>query len=245
MASKNEMDASCKLYGGSDMSGRPITMVLIVLMLAFPCVGQRAGGGMHGSGMSMGGPGPGFGGRPGFPNRPFFQFGFRHFRNFGGFGGLWWGYPGWGSLGWDSPWNCWYWSLDPRGNWCGDSPQSSDPYASSAKNGYATPIIIQSGAPAAPTPPPEPPKVIEVSTTGKENPPSQSGQPTLFVMANGDRLEAHRYMLTADYLDIQVGQQRRRVPMSQLNVPQTIAANRERGIEIKVPHDASEVTLGF
>ena len=96
MASKNEMDASCKLCGGSDMSGRPITMVLIVLMLAFPCVGQRAGGGMHGGGMSMGGPRPGFGGRPGFPNRPFFQFGFRHFRNFGGFGGPWWGYPGLG-----------------------------------------------------------------------------------------------------------------------------------------------------
>ena len=158
MASKNEVDASCKLYGGSDMFGRPITMVLIVLMLAFPCVGQRAGGGMHGGGMSMGGPGPGFGGRPGFPNRPFGgQFGFRHFRNFGGSGGLWWGYPGWGYPGWDSPWNCWYWSLDPRGNWCGDSPQGSDPYAGSAKNGYATPIIIQSGAPAAPTPPPEPP----------------------------------------------------------------------------------------
>jgi hypothetical protein len=64
-------------------------------------------------------------------------------------------------------------------------------------------------------------------------------------MANGDRLEAHRYMLTADYLDIEVGQQHRRVPVSQLNVPQTIAANHERGIEIKVPHDASEVTLGF
>jgi hypothetical protein len=86
--------------------------------------------------------------------------------------------------------------------------------------------------------------VIEVST-GKEDPPSQPGPPTLFVMANGDRLEARRYMLTADFLDIEVGQQHRRVPMSQLNVQQTIAANRERGIEIRIPHDTSEVFLGF
>jgi len=86
--------------------------------------------------------------------------------------------------------------------------------------------------------------VIEVST-GKEDPPSQSGPPTLFVMANGDRLEARRYMLTADFLDIEVGQKHRRVPMSQLNVQQTIAGNHERGIEIKVPHDTGEVFLGF
>ena len=230
------MDASCELYGVSDMSGRAITMVLIALMLAFPCVGQRMGGGMHGGGFTVGGPRPGFGGHPGFPNGPFRgQFRLRHFRNFGGFGPVWWGYPGWGS-----PWNCWYWSLDSHGNWCGDSPRTRESYASPAQNSLAAPIIIQRGAPAAAALPPEPPKVIEVST-GKEDPPSQPGPPTLFVMANGDRLEARRYMLTADFLDIEVGQKHRRVPMSQLNVQQTIAGNHERGIEIKVPHDTGEV----
>ena len=52
-------------------------------------------------------------------------------------------------------------------------------------------------------------------------------------------------MLTAEAVDIEVGGKHRRVPMSELSVEQTIAANRERGIEIRIPHDTSEVFLGF
>ena len=69
--------------------------------------------------------------------------------------------------------------------------------------------------------------------------------PTLFVLSNGNHLEGRRYMLTADFVDIEVGGQRRRVPVSELNIQQTIAANLARGIEIKVPHDTSEVFLSF
>jgi len=218
------------------MPWRPIAMVLIVAMLAAGCHGKRASGGMHGGAMPGGGQSPSFGGHPGFANTPFRgNFGFSHFRNFGGYGADW--------IPWADPWNCWYWSLDAHGNWCGDSPQTSESYASSAQNSFATPVIIEKSAPAAPVLPPEPPKMIEVPT-GKETP-SQPGPPTLFVLANGDRLEARRYMLTADFVDIEVGGQRRKLPMSQLNIQQTIAANHERRIEIKIPHDTSEVFLGF
>lgn len=237
MASIRDMDASCKGVWGWDMLWRPIVMILIGTTLAVSCEGQRAGGGMHGGGMPGGGHGPGFGIAGGFPNAPFRgNFRFRHFRNFGGYGAFW--------IPWAYPWDCSYWSLDANGNWCGDSPQNSESYAGSAQKDFVAPIIIERSAPAAPAPPPEPPKIIEVPT-GKEAPPSQASPPTLFVLANGNRLEARRYMLTADFVDIEVGGQHRRVPISQLNIQQTIAANHERGIEVKVPHDTSEVFLGF
>jgi hypothetical protein len=92
--------------------------------------------------------------------------------------------------------------------------------------------------------PPEPPKIVEAPASA-ETAPSQPVLPALFVLANGERLEARRYMLTAESVDIEVGGKHHRVPMTELNVEQTIAANRERGIEIRIPHDASEVFLGF
>jgi hypothetical protein len=52
-------------------------------------------------------------------------------------------------------------------------------------------------------------------------------------------------MLTVDSVDVEVGGKHRRVPMRELNVEQTIASNRERGIEIQIPHDTNEVFLGF
>jgi len=219
------------------MLWRPIAMVLIVAMLAAGCHGKRASGGMHGGAMPGGGQSPSFGGHPGFANTPFRgNFGFSHFRNFGGYGPIW--------IPWDYSWNCWYWALDAHGNWCGDPPQTSESYASSSQNGFATPVIIERSAPAAPALRPEPPKIIEVPT-GKETPPSQPALPALFVLANGERLEATRYMLTVDFLDVDVGRQHRRVPISQLNIQQTLAANHERGIEIKIPRDTNEIFLGF
>jgi hypothetical protein len=85
--------------------------------------------------------------------------------------------------------------------------------------------------------------MIEAPTV-TETPSSRPG-PTVFVLANGNRLEALRYMLTMNFADIEVGRQHRRIPISQLNVQQTVAANHERGIEIKIPHDPSEIFLGF
>jgi len=206
------------------MLWRLIAMILIGSTLAVPLEGQRAGGGMHGGGRPVGGHGPGFVITGGFPSAPFRgNFGFRHFRNFGWYGGAWipWDYPGWGY-----PW------------------QSRGGYTGSAQNSVAAPIIIERSAPAVPALPPEPPKIVEAPAS-TETAPSQPALPALFVLANGERLEARRYMLTAEAVDIEVGGKHRRVPMSELSVEQTIAANRERGIEIRILHDTSEVFLGF
>jgi hypothetical protein len=237
MASIRDMDASCKGVWGCDMLWRPIVMILIGATLAISCEGQRAGGGIHGGGMPGGGHGPGFGVAGGFPNIPFRgNFRFRHFGNFGGYGAFW--------TPWAYPWDCWYWSLDANGNWCGDSPQTSESYAGSAQKDFVAPIIIDRSAPAAPAPPPEPPKLIEVPPP-KEAPVAKPLPATLFILKDGGRLESRRYLLTDQSLKIEDGREQHTIPVSALDLDATIAANHERGIEVTIPRDRNTVFLGF
>jgi hypothetical protein len=68
---------------------------------------------------------------------------------------------------------------------------------------------------------------------------------TVFVLSNGDRLELTNYLLTVNSLHMQQGQTQRTIPLSALNLDATIAANRERGLDLKIPKNKSEVTLSF
>jgi hypothetical protein len=221
-------------------------MILVVVgsMVAAPAEAQRAGGAMRGGGVVGSFHGPTFAGRPGFPIGPFRgNFGFRRFRNFGGFGAFWlpWDY------GWDYPWE--YWDLPSfRDDWYANRyrgvPQSNESYDGPAQNGSTAPVIIVRSDQPAPTRPSQPPKLIEVPTD-KESSPSATQPPTLFVLTNGTRLESHRYLLSARSLQIDMDNEQRTIPIRELDLRQTIAANRERGIELKVPHSTSEVFLGF
>ena len=67
---------------------------------------------------------------------------------------------------------------------------------------------------------------------------------TVFVLANGERLETRQYMLTADSVRVTTGGQQRVIAMSALDVKATIAANHERGIELKIPTSRHEIFLG-
>src|SRR5215469_7981467 len=120
------MNVSYKGVRRWNMLRQPIVMILIGAVFAVSCEGQRASGGMHGGGMPGSGHRPDIGIAGGFPNAPFRgNFGFRYFRNFGGYGAFW--------TPWAYPWNCSYWSLDANGNWCGDSPRTSESYVSSTQ----------------------------------------------------------------------------------------------------------------
>ena len=37
----------------------------------------------------------------------------------------------------------------------------------------------------------------------------------------------------------------RTIPLSAVNLSETVAANRERGIDLKIPKNKAEITLGF
>jgi thiol-disulfide isomerase/thioredoxin len=68
---------------------------------------------------------------------------------------------------------------------------------------------------------------------------------TVFVFTDGDRLEADHYTLYAKFLHVTADGQDRSIPLSALDVPKTVALNRERGINIKFPSRGNEVFLAF
>jgi len=69
--------------------------------------------------------------------------------------------------------------------------------------------------------------------------------PAVFILASGERLEARRFLLSASLLSVSIDRQRRNVPLSLLDLGATLSANRERGIDLRIPDDRNEISLGF
>jgi hypothetical protein len=88
------------------------------------------------------------------------------------------------------------------------------------------------------------PKVIELPGTAISAP-SKPLPLAIFILTNGERLEARRYLLTQDKLLLTVDRQQRTIPIAMLDIDATIAADRERGIDLRVPADRNEITLSF
>jgi hypothetical protein len=64
-------------------------------------------------------------------------------------------------------------------------------------------------------------------------------------LANGERLESRRFVLTANLLSVSIDRQHRSVPLELLDIDATIAANHERGIDLRIPDDRNEISLRF
>ncbi len=108
-----------------------------------------------------------------------------------------------------------------------------------------------------------PPKAETLAATNRQAPASPTGPQlmnvppvqstvlakpipkTVFVFADGDKMEADRYELHANFLHVSAEGQDRSIPLSALDIKKTIAINRERGINIKIPTTANEVFLAF
>jgi hypothetical protein len=103
---------------------------------------------------------------------------------------------------------------------------------------------MQSPQPQAPPPPAQSPKLVEIPQD-KDAPNNVAPASAVFILANGDRLESLRYFLTVNSLRVQQGQTERTIPLSAVNLNATIAANRERGIDLNIPKDRTQITLGF
>lgn len=73
--------------------------------------------------------------------------------------------------------------------------------------------------------------------------PTTPQKATVFIMATGERFETHQYVLTADSVSVTVEGLRRSIPMSELDVKATVAANKERGIDLRMP-GRHEIFLG-
>ena len=190
---------------------------------------QRATGGARPGGSRIpanGGRTVGIGSPNFFPRHP----GANLRRHRDGFGAIWspWG---WGSD--DYPWNL-----------TSSYEQPINP---------ALPEVIVVGnkepRPTAATPV-EPPKIIEVSQSNEAANFTKglaygTAPATAFVLKNGNQFESCHYLLTAQFLQVDVDREPRRIPVSDINVDATIAANRQRGIELYVPRDRNTVFLSF
>jgi len=69
--------------------------------------------------------------------------------------------------------------------------------------------------------------------------------PTVFILKDGERLESREFLLTASDLSLTVNHYCRTIPFRMLNVDATIVANRERGLDLRIPADRNQISLSF
>jgi hypothetical protein len=213
-----------------------MAIVMSIIFSAAMLQAQRGGGGGH-SGGAHGFSSPagtrGVGSVGTFGGR---NIGRRGNWNRNGYGYGWWpGYYGGYGLDWDLP----YWDyVDFPPTDGAPPPDQEDSYAYSPAQRQVA--ASRERIPAAPV---QSPKLIEIplpnDTVVKPQPPA------LFVLTNGEKLESRRYVLSADSLQIDIGRKQRTIPISDLNVDATIAANQQRGLDVSIPQDRSSLFVGF
>lgn len=73
---------------------------------------------------------------------------------------------------------------------------------------------------------------------------AKASLPAVFILSNGERLESSHYLLSSNSVQVEQGETQRTIPLSDLNVDATVAANRARGINLKIPGNG-QIMLGF
>jgi hypothetical protein len=204
----------------------------LIFMSATLLPAQRAGAGAGFAGH----PSAGGAGMAAHGNRVTIRSNGHRGHNHGNFNGAGW-YPWYGGYSdyWDDPW--------AYGDYGPDGPPNEPAYQSQSS---ASPSVIlmqspQRMAPAAPAPSP---KLVEVPLDGPATPAKQQ-PPALFVLQNGQQIESDRYVLSDRSVTIDVGRQQRTIPLSDLDMNQTMAANHQRGVDIAFPRDSNSLFISF
>jgi hypothetical protein len=114
-----------------------------------------------------------------------------------------------------------------------------------AVSGAAPPVVIEQRADGQlRTPAPAKQQIIEIPNPGN----SKAGKtlpPTIFILADGERLETRRFMLTLSDLSVTIDRRDRTIRLDMIDIDASIAANRERGIDLRVPANRNEIFLSF
>ena len=207
---------SLEIEYNSAMPRAALLTLLVISVLSGSLQAQRGGAAFHGGG--AGRPfGSGFGGRSGFSNRSFSHGFFRDGYRNGNFGSYF--------LPFDFV----------------DEPVDQElPDFEGAPNGHLLPPVIR----RAPEPPLPKGQFIEIPASEKLAA-AKVLPPTIFILANGERLETKRFVLTASLLTVRIGRQQRTIPLQMLNIDATVTTNHERGIDLQVPDDRNEISLSF
>jgi thiol-disulfide isomerase/thioredoxin len=83
-----------------------------------------------------------------------------------------------------------------------------------------------------------------VATAGTDVPAGRLSK-TVFILADGERLESDRYTIDSQSLRITVGKKLRTIALADLDRKATLAENRKRGVRVNIPAGRNEVFLGF
>ena len=110
---------------------------------------------------------------------------------------------------------------------------------------FAPPLRMAQGNPRPAAPRyPTAPKITELPGAA-EAAASKPLPPALFILTNGERIEAQQYLVTYEHVQLTVDRQPRTIPLAMLDVNATLAAERARGIDLRIPAGRSEISLGF
>lgn len=105
------------------------------------------------------------------------------------------------------------------------------------------PVVVQQVRAERPPKPLPPAQVINIPSTGSSV--AKSLPPTVFILSSGEKLESDRFVLTANSLSVNVHRSQRTIPLDLLDIDATLAANHDRGIDLRIPNDRNEISLRF
>ena len=200
------------------MNRAALFTLLAASLLTAPSLAQRGGGGHAAGGHVSGGHSAAPHGHSGS--------GARH----GGFGSRRLERGGWNNYGYGG--YPYFFGDDGYDAQEGDSPVDRP----------AAPVIVRARDERPPKPLP-PAQVINIPSAGSSV--ARSLPPTVFILSNGEKLESDRYVLTANNLSVNVHRSVRTIPLDMLDIDATLAANHDRGIDLRVPNDRNEISLRF
>ncbi len=139
------------------------------------------------------------------------------------------------------------WFVGPYGDYWdspldySDAPDDTEQASQEPRSAPPPAIVVRENTPSVPA---AAPQLIEVPEFARRAP-AKPQPPALFVLADGKRIESHHYILTAEFLQIDVNRVQHTIPLSALDLDATVAANHERGIELTIPRDSNSVFVSF
>jgi hypothetical protein len=80
---------------------------------------------------------------------------------------------------------------------------------------------------------------------GPRAPLAKPRPPSVFLLKNGEKLEARRYTITGGSLHVTADGKPRVIPLTELDLEATLAANHERGVNLRIPANPNEAVTGF
>ena len=111
-------------------------------------------------------------------------------------------------------------------------------------------VVVKEDPPPAPVPVVQPvpvdPKIIEVPDTPRRTGNAAKMIPAIFILNDGRRVETQSYTITDSILTIkQPHRTVQQIPLTQVNVEATLSANHERGLDLQLPENTSEILISF